>query len=699
MDIKQLAPNALYAARTNSIRLLDEPADASRKILAHLQLQTGSAWCIDVVQLSGSDTAEVQIQRAKKALARDLRVPSARSVPFFRGKDGQRYYFLRPRKGAERPQSHADLEGIEALVVIRLYLLKALLEATQFGANSTAVESVGPRIFVGVRSLQRSDSAVIIDALELILTLHHGALVVNLSSRRFGRFGPESASVFSGKWKIESATMQRPILSVIDPASLTRLDGRRSNLKDIDFSEDGLRLSKVYFYNLLVEFFGGQLEQAGVAHAQDVFRPNFVVDRAFLPLARLANDTLDLMVINATGQTLPEDAIVSIGKALQLPHRKANIRFRSIAFHLNGRSVSSENNDALRKLKPEMAYLFLNAMSPIGGTSVRFKDEWLNNPFDAYDDLQTGMAQPADVDPYTFTKFAHLYSNSTGFAPLQGIDLVLENGQTRIDEKVSEALRRCAVELTLKSQFARRRFPVSFGTPEGRYLLAHTTNRRIQRDHRNILVAAITEISISGGELEIISFARHVDIGLKAKNELIARHGFLGSEIHDDRFFLVCQRTKECLKRFSGSFIPKVLLNDKYVTIESALTAMAEGGAISEKGVFSRGRKWSLFPFYTPPDRVGTVLRNWRSALFAEDRQAYLRYFSPSSMPLRAKPGFSNLHDLMVFRGDMPISSGLPAHHLIAVYLTCLTNGVARINENSKTSLLEKIARMAGLDT
>jgi hypothetical protein len=153
------------------------------------------------------------------------------------------------------------------------------------------------------------------------------------------------------------------------------------------------------------------------------------------------------------------------------------------------------------------------------------------------------------------------------------------------------------------------------------------------------------------------------------------------------------------LKRFSGSFIPKLLLNDKYVSIESALSAMAEGGAISDKGVYSRGRKWSLFPFYTPPDRVGAVLHNWRDALFAEDRQAYLRYFSPSNMPLRAKPGFSNLHDLMVFRGDAPISSGLHAHHLVVLYLSCLTHGVARINENSKTSLLEKIARLAGLDT
>jgi hypothetical protein len=53
----------------------------------------------------------------------------------------------------------------------------------------------------------------------------------------------------------------------------------------------------------------------------------------------------------------------------------------------------------------------------------------------------------------------------------------------------------------------------------------------------------------------------------------------------------------------------------------------------------------------------------------------------------------------MVFRGDAPISSGLHAHHLVVLYLSCLTHGVARINENSKTSLLEKIARLAGLDT
>lgn len=66
--------------------------------------------------------------------------------------------------------------------------------------------------------------------------------------------------------------------------------------------------------------------------------------------------------------------------------------------------------------------------------------------------------------------------------------------------------------------------------------------------------------------------------------------------------------------------------------------------------------------------------------------------------------GFSNLHDLMVYRQSdetryEPVSADLLDDRLIQLYLGTLTNGVMRLNESGKTSLLEKLARLAGMDT
>ena len=71
--------------------------------------------------------------------------------------------------------------------------------------------------------------------------------------------------------------------------------------------------------------------------------------------------------------------------------------------------------------------------------------------------------------------------------------------------------------------------------------------------------------------------------------------------------------------------------------------------------------------------------------------------------------GFSNLHDLMVFSpadfgesGQVKYSvveGNLLEEPLVQLYLSTLTTGILRLKENSKASLLDKIASLAGMDT
>jgi hypothetical protein len=80
-----------------------------------------------------------------------------------------------------------------------------------------------------------------------------------------------------------------------------------------------------------------------------------------------------------------------------------------------------------------------------------------------------------------------------------------------------------------------------------------------------------------------------------------------------------------------------------------------------------------------------------------QDRGAFIRVFVPPEGGISgAGDALSGMRDLMVYGADgEQVTAGLLERPLVQLYLHTMTNGVLVGGDNSKMSVLEKLARLA----
>jgi len=701
---ESISSNAKSSAWTNFLQL-NEPADqVANKLLAYLS-DNGMHWQLDSVTLDkpqGKNPA-VPINAYKREIATSMGEGfRAESIPFYQNKRNKlQYYFLRPRRSVTdvAPSINADPS-----VIIRLGLMAALMSGVGFGSRRLNAEIVGPQIYVGTRSFITKKNVMGVETFRLDLDFRHNQIQTVLVAQAM-KVEPEA--VVSGFVPESNEKAQGFSLSLIPADRLKKWDGRKTKLPDISFRDKEIRDSRMYLLNRLTEQFGEILKNAGVTYSRDEFEPTHVVSEPHLKLVSLAHVPLELSIINNTGAQLSEEAQTAIVSLLT----KDGVTFNAIEFFGGGVAVS--DSSWVDTLAPKNAWLVLNrAGDDEIDTSIRIDGASLNRPWDAYHALANEVASREDVDAYTWAKFSRLYQdNRTIYPVMQGIDLVVDEQAVRIDQQ-EEGLRRCAVELAIKHRFSAGSIPLSSKTPEGNFTLLYTDRVFLMEGgewRKPLDYLAGARIVVSEGEMQIVDRFFYPEVSLSLLDELRSQFPCIGTQIQGDSLFVVDEASGRYLRRFSGALVPKIVLNSRYRGIDEALETMASDGGLSEKGYFSRSSTWSLLPFYAPPsEKVAQDIR-WRDTSFIEDRGSFVRYFVPSQLSPKATSGFSNMHDLMVFTPELHanqgsgkyavVESGLLEEPLVQLYLSTLTCGLMRLNENSKASLLEKIARLAGMDT
>jgi len=174
--------------------------------------------------------------------------------------------------------------------------------------------------------------------------------------------------------------------------------------------------------------------------------------------------------------------------------------------------------------------------------------------------------------------------------------------------------------------------------------------------------------------------------------------------IHDGQFWVVDRRSGDRLTAWWGSYVPKLILNDAYSSIEGALAA--QDGHLDRKRqegskarFYSKDRSFNLLPYYmsmylpehqTRGERTGT-----RIAL--QDCGSFLRLFVPPAGGIvGGGDSLSGMRDVMVYLPDgRVVDDHLLDRKLVHLYLHTLTNGVLVGGDNSKMSVLEKLAKLA----
>jgi hypothetical protein len=599
---------------------------------------------------------------------------------------------------------------------IELMLLKEMAESAARGATDTFVGwGFGPGVYLGSLS-QASRSRLDVAEVEFRLQQKHGLLLCDVSARTFSR--KQSAGAESSATRA-AETGEGFMVGVtrIVPGDFIARDARERPLVGVSLDLEKVRRTRLYYLNVVSEFAIGFLTKASVPFRRETFVATHCVDDAYIPLEPLAYLQRPLVVVNATPEPLGTDARRTLQ---QLPDYLPD-------YHVaGGKKIpfdppAVELVDAVpQELSPTCNYLFLNGEGDEGGGTVRLAAAASSEfkpvePWAAYGALSRGEGT---TDPYTRVKFRHLLSQSTVTVACQGLDygpkalgaLPMEKSTDAAIRQVQEALKRCLVELSLKEALLGHK-PIAVlalppGLPSDLTLLATRRMRAGRKAPPEQMIAAV-DVNVGTAGIKVRRVRRTPWGDSSTLMDTVSEFPFLqedGKEgVRDGQFWVIDGKTKERLRVWAGDFVPKIILNDVYEGIEHAIAAQEDHlGARREDGskgrFLSKSREFNLLPYYISMFKPEHSQRGERAGLKmpVQDCGTWVRLFVPPEGGISGGgDALSGMRDVMHYSGNTLTMAGLLDLPLVQLYLHTMTNGVLVGGDNSKMSVLEKLARLA----
>jgi hypothetical protein len=277
--------------------------------------------------------------------------------------------------------------------------------------------------------------------------------------------------------------------------------------------------------------------------------------------------------------------------------------------------------------------------------------------------------------------------------------------------RVQEALKRCLVELSLKEVLLGQKPVVApamtEGAPRKLTLLATRRTRMPGRRDPEQSIAAV-DVEIKDNEIWVKRVRRTPWGDSSALLDLVFEFDFLqesGKEwIRDGQFWAVDTATRQRLTVWSGAFVPKIILNDRYEGIEHAMTVQASHlEAQKEDGgkgrLLSKGREFNMLPYYISMFEPEHAVHGERVGrrMPVQDCGSFVRLFVPPEGGINGSgDALSGMRDLVHYSGSgTQTIAGLLDLPLVVAYLHTMTNGLLVGGDNSKMSVLEKLARLA----
>lgn len=722
MPIRTLSPETTAHARLNALRFDSSVADAAQ-LLAKWQASHGSLLVPIPFEMPKAEEgaprgAAFFRDRAKLVraeIARELKLEGEAATKLSFTTAGKDAWYLGPRPKLDVPSMLAAVAAQPAKF-IQLMLLKELIESAAFEEDTFVRGGFGPGVYLGSASQATKKYLQLAEA-EFDVNMKHGLLLCDVKSKRFAR--KPSADDTAAATRLASAGEGYLVgVTRIVPDDFFEVDARKHPMEGLSLDREKVRRTRLYFLNLLTEFAGAFFTRAGVPFARETFVATHYVEDAYIPLEPLANLQRPLVVVNTTSEPTGHDALAPLKRFPEyLPE-----------YHVAGNKKTHFPAPDVRladavpeRLDPEFNYLFLSADGDDEAGSIRLAKGGAESAFRparpeaAYAALAKGDAR---ADPYTEAKFRNLLARESFEVATQGLDdtpaafAALRPGKTKDPDarQLQEALKRCFVELSLKEVLLGKK-PILVPSmpadvPRQLTLLATRRIRLPGRQAPEQMVAAV-DVTVEGNTL-CVTRTRRTPWG-KAGTVLrfISEFPFLqeiGKEwIRDGQFWVVDAKTQERLTVWAGNFVPKIILNDAYPTIEAAVAAQEEHRAAQmeegKKGrLLSKGREFNLLPYYISMFKPGHGHHGERIGLkmAVQDCGSWLRVFVPPEGGINGSgDSLSGMRDVMHYGADGAASlAGLLDLPLVRLYLHTMTNGMLVGGDNSKMSVLEKLARL-----
>ncbi|GEM_PF-1509038 len=723
MPIRTLDSASVAHARLNALRFTVPVAEAARA-LASWQAGQGSLLVPIAIPLpkptenspKGVSFFRHRAKLVRAQVAKELGLVGDAALKLSFTMSNKDAWYLGPRPKLDA-QSMLDAVAGSPGKFIELMLLKELIESSALDAQDTFVGGgFGPGVYLGSAS-QASNKHMQLAEAEYTVNTKHGLLLCDVTAKRFSRkvtAAPESAAATrlanAGEGFLVGVTR-------IVPDEFYEQDGRKSPMKGLSLDTDKVRRTRFYYLNLLTEFAMRLFTKAGVPFARETFAATHCVDEAYIPLEPLASLQQALVIVNTTQEPLDHDALAPL------------VRFPEYlpGYHVAGGKKTHFPAPDVRpsagipeQLDASVNYLFLNGEGDEDLGSVRLAKGG-SGEFQpakaaaAYAALAKGEGK---ADPYTEAKYRHLLAQNTFCVSTQGLDYspkalaALSPGKADESDgrQLQEALKRCLVELSLKEVLLGRK-PVTIPAMPPRV----PANLTLLATRRTWLPGRATEQTIAAVDARVevdsisVTRVRRTPWGSsEAVLDFVFEYEFLQEQgkdaVRDGQFWVVDQATGERLTVWVGAFVPKIILNDAYEGIEHAIASqdgyLAERREEGSKGRYlSKGREFNLLPYYmsmfkpehsTHGERVGLRMP-------VQDCGTFVRVFVPPEGGVSgAGDALSGMRDVMHYgAGGTLTMAGLLDLPLVQLYLHTMTNGVLVGGDNSKMSVLEKLARLA----
>lgn len=657
------------------------------------------------VELSHLPAASDFVARAatvRKALAERLQLDPSKASRISFLLFGRHAWCLGPRTGEETTAPMAAIEAAPERY-LQLMLTQALLERGAYDRRQTFVtEAFGSSAYIGATGSLGSRFLHLFEV-DYRVNGKHQQLICDLHTRVFRRKSDSESSVAGAA--VDANEGMLASIARLAASDFRRLDAREYPIRGVSLSKRTLRQSRLYFLNLLTEYSIDYLVSAGIRCEQDFFEATHCVEGGFVPLEPLAE--LQRPLALASTEAIPDSALRPLQQFAQY--------FPS--YHTaGGKKTTFRPFDVRRSATVEaeldVNLLFLSPIAADDESSVGVDGETATI-VEAYSALSEG----GDADAYTRLKYERVINRSGFESVIQGINIspaALSNLQptSEVDEdrQLRESVKRCLVEVALKECLAKIR-PVPLPNmpadlqPRSLTLLATRSLRGPRGTEKKSLVSAV-DVAVELEGVYISRVRRTPWSSPSAALEFAIEFPFLlrapDKPMEDNQFWIVDSETGDRLRVWTGGFIPRILLNANHETIEAALAAHDDVLGAEQTKYFSKDRDFNLLPYYMGFFKSEYRPRSERAGqrIALQDRGSFLRVFVPPAEGLQgAGDALSGMRDLMVYRRDgQEVQTALAEHTLARIYLHTMTNGILVAGDNSKMSVLEKLAKLAILN-
>lgn len=418
--------------------------------------------------------------------------------------------------------------------------------------------------------------------------------------------------------------------------------------------------------NFVSDILKSILEKAGVSFTERYFQADYALDD-FIKADKQTQKPL-IIIDNLDKSTSDDER--------QALHRQLREEFKAIGIITSGAAPTLES------LSSEKSYLVLNSTSARNGSSVVINGKSKNTFWDALTHFQKHGGE--GLDYYSRLKTSWFSSSSSLIIQGLNIDRLTQNKTDKNTGEISAVFKpisvhiinRIKTELWLKERIFSDKFIEEVKLPDCQLTLVYV---RIQgRGKYKKTYASIVGISIFNKTLSINSQKT-----LSSEQRLRSQCSFLAKRtLYNDSFCIFDEANNNLLITYNSDRVPRIIGNQQIDSLKVSEKNNDKVRRVSKK-------KDTILPYYLLP-----LERKQYHHIYLQQQEHDLLYFvSKINKPKPKIEKQSLIYNIRTFNKNGNILNSLD-QAVTEIYLKSFTENILKLNEVSKSSLLEKIAKI-----